>query len=595
VNDPIAGQNRTPGLIQPIEDHTDEQLVMKARAGESAAFDELVRRHRVKAFSWAARISKDPHLSEDIVQEALIRAFMGLGQLSGEGRFLGWLKGIVRNQALMRMRRGGPYAKELPMSSYRVAARGMPLDPYDLDSIMDYLMSRSPSPSGGANGADPDGDPQLQLERAEWYGLVRQLLRCLTARERQVFESHFFGQCSPQEIAELFGLSSGNVYQILSRSRHKVQEERVHFLVRAHIRQRREDGCMAQVRLNPEALAIAGGATETGTEMLHRFARARYPDRTLSYTNGFLLGGFLLNVEKTRLDMSSANMIDRNYYILNGMRNLGIEVRYVEAFDFDPPDPQRMTEAIALVQQSIDRGVPAMVWELIRSEFGLIYGYDDRRQMFEALDSKSLSEEVPYERLGRLQTSSLFVLGYQGDRPIGQSDAVWRLCRMVSRHARGGDAAFTGYANGLAAYDVWMDVFRKRAIEPLGHAYTIGVVLENRNHAAAFLRELIAEWHCRKESEERSIVICLLEEASGHYSRAAEGLERLKLLFPAPAGGDPADPDNVAAALAQLGQIRQAETEGVKALEKLASELERLASREHVAPIVDNPPRAYYM
>jgi hypothetical protein len=140
-----------------------------------------------------------------------------------------------------------------------------------------------------------------------------------------------------------------------------------------------------------------------------------------------------------------------------------------------------------------------------------------------------------------------------------------------------------------------MDVFRKRAIEPLGHAYTVSVVLENRRHAAAFLHELICEWNVRTQSEERTVVIRMLEEASGHYASAVEGLEQMVRQFPAPSGGEPREPANTAAALLLLEQIKQAETQGVETLEKLAAELERLSSRAHVTPIVDNPPRAYYM
>lgn len=134
-----------------------------------------------------------------------------------------------------------------------------------------------------------------------------------------------------------------------------------------------------------------------------------------------------------------------------------------------------------------------MVWELMHSEFGLIYGYDDEKQKFLGIDSKT-EEEVPYDRLGRLQTRSLFVLGLQNEVPISPSDALWRVCRMISRHARGGDVTFTGFVNGLAAYDTWIEVFRNKAIEPIGHAYTIRVVLQKRHHAVKFLTEMAEQW-----------------------------------------------------------------------------------------------------
>ncbi|MDF2713969.1 MAG: polymerase subunit sigma-24 [Paenibacillus sp.] len=68
---------------------TDGSLIERARAGDRDAFGELVRRHRTKAFDWARNVARDPHLAEDIVQEALLRAFMHLGTLADMNRFLG--------------------------------------------------------------------------------------------------------------------------------------------------------------------------------------------------------------------------------------------------------------------------------------------------------------------------------------------------------------------------------------------------------------------------------------------------------------------------------------------------------------------------
>ncbi|REE88927.1 RNA polymerase sigma factor (sigma-70 family) [Paenibacillus taihuensis] len=575
-----------------LEFEQDEVLTVLARSGDASAFNELVRRHRLKAFTWASRISKDPHLSEDIVQEALIRAFLNLNSLAHNHRFLGWFKSIVRNQALMKMRRGGLYRRELPATALQTASMhqaSVQVD--DINSIMDYLIARS-------SQAENDGtskDPQVLLERREWYGIIRAFLRVLTPREKSIFESFFFQECSPQEIAQLFQISVGNVYKIISRSRQKVQEERLSFLIRAQIRQRREDGLLKQNVLDPVSLKESGGSLLTGTEQLYRFVKARHPQLSLSYVDGMLLGAFLLNIEKSSVDMSSTNMIDRNYLITNGMLNLGMRVRYVEAFDFEPPDPNLTTEGIALAQGSVDLGMPAMVWELIHSEFGLIYGYDDMKQQFYGLDTQS-DEMVPYEQLGRLQTRSLFVLGFVGDHPISPSDSLWRWCQMISRHARGQDQTFSGFVNGLAAYDTWMDVIRQRAIEPLGHAYTINVLRQSRKHAMICLAELVSEWgEVKSESEINQTIFNLLNKAEEQYAIVHDRYVELALLFPVPSGGEPNEPANAARAIELIKHIKYAEQLGIEWIEQIAERLEEHASRAHVPAIVENPPRAYIM
>ncbi|GMK37321.1 hypothetical protein PCCS19_03740 [Paenibacillus sp. CCS19] len=576
--------------VNRIDSENDQTLIVRARSGDKTAFDELVQRHRMKAFTWASRISKDPHLSEDIVQDALIRAFLNLNTLANDQRFLGWFKAIVRNQALMRIRRGGQYGKEMPMTALQQTSLfHCDVNVNDINSIMDFLIARSAMPAERRGG----DDPQLRLERREWYSVIRAFLRVLTPREKRIFESYFFEECSPQEIAELFEISVGNVYKVISRSRRKVQEERLNFLIRAHIRQRLEDGRMKHNRLDPAPLWVAGGSILSGTESLYRFVRARHPQLSLPYVDGFLTGAFILNLEKSRIDMSSTNMIDRNYLITNGMLNLGIRVSYVEAFDFEPPDPNLLTRSIALIQDSVDAGVPAMVWELINSEFGMIYGYDDASQQFDGMDSQS-EAKVRYDQLGRLQTRSLFVLGFAGDELMSRSDMLWRLCKMVSRHARGGDRTFAGYVNGLAAYDTWINAFREQAIEPLGHAYTIEVIREGRKHAALCLQELSSEWRMH-ESKHNQEIAALLDQAASQYANVYDALGELAVQFPSPSGGEPTDPAAAAQAIKWLESMQKAEREGVQMLERIAERLEQMSSRAHVPAIVTDPFRAYYM
>jgi len=353
--------------------------------------------------------------------------------------------------------------------------------------------------------------------------------------------------------------------------------------------------------LNKQRLLEAGGSLLSGTETMYRAVKMRYPEYSLAYVNGFLTGAFLLNIEKTRVDMSSTNMIDRNYFILNGMRNLGLVVRYAEAFDFEPPDTKLMLDAINLAQLSVNRGMPAMVWELLHSEFGLIYGYDDEKQHFYGIDTQD-DEYVPYDRLGRLQTRSLFVLGFIDEIVISPSDALWRVCRMICRHANGEDVTFTGYVNGLNAYDTWIEVLQQKAIEPLGHAYTIGVVLEARQHAAQFLGEMAVQWGDLSEDKQEKNTnnfkkeICqLLTIASEHYSQVAESFLVLSDLFPKPSGGEPNGIEESEKAITLLKKAKVSEKAGVEILALVAERLEKHAPRNHVPSIVENPPRAYEM
>lgn len=67
-------------------------------------FVELARKHRTR-LQWVAwRITKNHEEAEDIVQEALLRAFGALPRFRGDSRMETWLQSIVRNMALVHLR-----------------------------------------------------------------------------------------------------------------------------------------------------------------------------------------------------------------------------------------------------------------------------------------------------------------------------------------------------------------------------------------------------------------------------------------------------------------------------------------------------------
>jgi RNA polymerase sigma-70 factor, ECF subfamily len=78
-------------------DICDGELARRARAGDAGAFALLVERHFPPARALAARLCADPDDADDIVQEAFLQAFAGLGRLRDPDRFGAWLAGIVRN------------------------------------------------------------------------------------------------------------------------------------------------------------------------------------------------------------------------------------------------------------------------------------------------------------------------------------------------------------------------------------------------------------------------------------------------------------------------------------------------------------------
>jgi len=85
---------------EELTDASDAELVIAALAGHTEAFDVLVHRYRRAMLTVAQQIVQNPTDAEDVVQDALLRAFEALPQLEDLNRFGAWLHSITRNRAL---------------------------------------------------------------------------------------------------------------------------------------------------------------------------------------------------------------------------------------------------------------------------------------------------------------------------------------------------------------------------------------------------------------------------------------------------------------------------------------------------------------
>jgi RNA polymerase sigma-70 factor, ECF subfamily len=77
----------------------DGELVDRARGGDLAAFETLVKRHRDVVYRVAARTVGSGD-AEDVSQDAFLRAFHRLPRFRSEGPFRAWLLRITQNAAL---------------------------------------------------------------------------------------------------------------------------------------------------------------------------------------------------------------------------------------------------------------------------------------------------------------------------------------------------------------------------------------------------------------------------------------------------------------------------------------------------------------
>ena len=83
----------------------EAELVGAARSGDRGAFDELVRRTFVDAFTLARRLTGNEEDARDVVQETYLRAWKGIGKFRGDAAFSTWLYRITANAASSNVQR----------------------------------------------------------------------------------------------------------------------------------------------------------------------------------------------------------------------------------------------------------------------------------------------------------------------------------------------------------------------------------------------------------------------------------------------------------------------------------------------------------
>jgi len=128
---------------------------------------------------------------------------------------------------------------------------------------------------------------------------------------------------------------------------------------------------------------------------------------------------------------------------------------------------ERQLEAIKNIKSSIDKGVPAISWDIGVPEWGLITGYDDAIQMFDTLainaekadptSSTYNSVKMPYDVLGKREIPILSVLTITGSSDKTKEEILLNTMKLAVNHLKGGE--WCDNAKGLDAYPALIRIF----------------------------------------------------------------------------------------------------------------------------------------
>ncbi|PWT92758.1 MAG: hypothetical protein C5B54_03045 [Acidobacteria bacterium] len=88
-----------------IETLPDEEIVRRVLDGETELYELIMRRYNQRLYRVARSILRDDSESEDVMQDAYVRAYANLQQFSGQAKFSTWLTKIAVHEAFARLRR----------------------------------------------------------------------------------------------------------------------------------------------------------------------------------------------------------------------------------------------------------------------------------------------------------------------------------------------------------------------------------------------------------------------------------------------------------------------------------------------------------
>jgi RNA polymerase sigma-70 factor, ECF subfamily len=194
-------------------DLEERVLVDRARAGDEAAYRDLIEVHRGELQAHCYRILGSVQDAEDAVQDALLRAWRGLSRFEARSTVRSWLYSITTNVALDVAKRRS--RRELPVTcGPPTAAGGGPGAPL-LESVWlePHPDSAYPIPAGLAS-------PEAAYEQRESMELTfLAALQHLPPRQRAVLVLRDVVGLSTTEVAEALDTTAPAVQSALQRGR----------------------------------------------------------------------------------------------------------------------------------------------------------------------------------------------------------------------------------------------------------------------------------------------------------------------------------------------------------------------------------------
>jgi len=181
--------------MRPIDEIEDEILIGRAKMGDKAAYESLVRRYQHGIYRLCFQMTGAHPAADDLAQETFVKAYFALQSFKEGTHFHAWIRRIAVNASLNYL---------------KVRKREEPLG----DRPDDYP---------GAVFSSVNDSPHEQLLRNDTGRAVDKALQALPSKLRAVFVLHVLESMRYEDIARALGIPKGTVMSRLNRARQKLQ------------------------------------------------------------------------------------------------------------------------------------------------------------------------------------------------------------------------------------------------------------------------------------------------------------------------------------------------------------------------------------
>jgi len=202
----------------PLLSEEDRRLLERLRAGDEAAFMELVERYSGSMLRVARMYVPSAAVAEEVVQETWLGVLRGLDGFEGRSSLKTWIFRILVNRARTRgerERRTVPFAT---LAGQEASGAEPSVDPER------FIGPEGARPGGWAFPPQRwDADPERSLQDAEALALVQREIDKLPEMQRLVITMRDVEGWSSQEVRHALEISETNQRVLLHRARSKVR------------------------------------------------------------------------------------------------------------------------------------------------------------------------------------------------------------------------------------------------------------------------------------------------------------------------------------------------------------------------------------